>query len=75
MEHSIGHICFAQRVTHPEITETTEFFERNGNIFRAPLSNAVMPDGFRTGRLECNTELWKQYGGMILGAFDRLIES
>lgn len=66
---SKGHICFAKRYIG-EMLDTTEFFERDGNVFRAPISDAIMPDGYRTGRFECSKELFDRFKPMLLSGFD-----
>ena len=33
-----------------------EYFERNNQIYSAPTSNVIMPDGYRTGRWEVRKE-------------------
>lgn len=35
-----------------------EFFVREGGVYRAPVTNVVMPDGFRAGRFECTLASW-----------------
>lgn len=67
---SKGHICFAKRYTDTEMLETVEFFDRDGVVFRAPFSDVIMPDGYRTGRRECSRELFEKYRGILLGGFD-----
>ena len=46
---SDGSIAFV----HSELDGSDyELFRRGGSVYRAPVSNAVMPDGFRCGRWE-----------------------
>ena len=47
MDKSEGHLGFA---------DGFEFFLRNGNLYQAPLSDVIMPDGYRTGRWEGKTQ-------------------
>lgn len=43
VQRSVGHICFACRL---------EYFERDGEVYRAQSCAPVMPDGYRFGRWE-----------------------
>jgi hypothetical protein len=38
-----------------------EMFERDGGVYRAPVSSVVMPDGFRSGRWVCDSVRWAGY--------------
>ena len=47
------------------IINNTEYFQRDGIIFQAPLSNVVMPDGYRCGRFLCNASRWNEAEQLI----------
>ena len=71
--NSNGHICWAQQIEcNGEITTNHEFFMRDGNIFTAPMSNALMPDGYRVGRFECTKKAFDEFKHIILSRFDRI---
>jgi len=83
MEKSKGHICFAQTAINEFCFDYVEFFERLGEsplldyelqVFRAPVTNVIMPDGYRCGRWECSRKHFDQYKNVILGTFDHIIE-
>ena len=49
LEHSKGHICFVQG------NDTIfEYYDREGQIYRAPAYAVIMTDGYRCGRWECS---------------------
>ena len=73
MQESKGHLFWASRTEcGGELTLNTEFFVRDGYVFRAPMSNAVMPDGYRVGRYECTIKLFEKFKDTILSSFDRV---
>ena len=72
MDKSSGHICFAQSQSIPDFVETFEFFERKGEIYRAKISDAIMPDGFRTGRFEAKTEIFNKYKETVLSGYSKV---
>ena len=69
--NSKNHICWTQH-TKDGLTFNTEFFVRNGEVLRAPISNAVMPDGYRAGRWECSKEHFDKFKDVILSGFDEV---
>lgn len=62
---SKGHICFVRIYRNPECVDMVEYFERNGDVFRAPMSCVIMPDGYRVGRFECPVRMWDQLKELI----------
>lgn len=62
---SKGHLAFAGGSAG-----TVEFFTHDGAVYRAPVSNAIMPDGYRTGRFECSLKMFENFRGVILNGFD-----
>ncbi len=50
---SQGHFAFVE--SH-DGGEASELFIRNGELYRAPVGNAIMPDGYRSGRWENKAE-------------------
>lgn len=72
--NSKGHILWAQLTEcNGNITTNHEFFIRDNNIFKAPMSDVVMPDGYRVGRFECNKEQFYRFKDVILSRYDRII--
>jgi hypothetical protein len=47
IKKSKGHIKFIWNNTY-------EYFDRNGEVFLAPVHNPIMTDGYRSGRWECS---------------------
>lgn len=73
MQESNGHLFWASHTEcNGELTINTEFFVRDNKVFRAPMSNAVMPDGYRVGRFECSKELFDKFKNVILSSFDKI---
>jgi len=59
VEKSKGHICF-----HGNF----EFYERSGEVFRAPLHTGNVFDGeYRIGRWECSKAHFERFKNIILG--------
>ena len=52
MDKSKGHMFF---------TKTHEFYEYQGQVYRAWISNPVDIDGCRIGRWECSKAHWDKY--------------
>lgn len=52
VKKSKGHIGF---------TDDFEYFERGGEVFRAPFSDVIMPDGRRSERWEGSVEHFGRY--------------
>ena len=57
---SKGHLCWLYR---GEVEEPIEYFERDGEVRKAPASDVIMPDGYRSGRWVCNA-----------GSYQKLLE-
>jgi hypothetical protein len=57
---SKGHLYWIKVMRNPECVEMIEYYERDGDVFRAPMSCVVMPDGYRVGRFECPARMWNQ---------------
>lgn len=57
-DKSMHHYCFS-------LDGKFEFFERNCSIYKAPMSNAIMPDGFRSGRFECYAHAWESHAKVL----------
>jgi hypothetical protein len=73
MEESKGHLFWAAYTeAGGELTTNIEFYVRDGEVFRAPMSNAIMPDGYRVGRWECKKELFDKYKDMLLASYDKV---
>ncbi len=53
IKRSKGHICFAIRRHNNDILERIEFFEREGHVYIASITDAIMSDGYR-----CNNVRW-----------------
>lgn len=56
MEKSKGHLEFRLGPNGLQ-----EYFIKWGEVYRAPISDAIMTDGYRTGRWECSIRHWEQY--------------
>lgn len=56
-DKSEGHLGFC----YPDEFPAFEFFTRGEEVYRASLSNPVMPDGYRCGRWETNMFHWNHY--------------
>jgi hypothetical protein len=54
MDQSKGHIAFSH-------DGQSELFGRDGQIYIAPVSNVIMPDGYRCGRWECEAGHLNRY--------------
>jgi hypothetical protein len=52
MIKSNGHLCFLG---------VFEYYLVDDLVLRSPISNCVMPDGYRSGQFECSLELAKCY--------------
>jgi len=72
MERSKGHMFFAQYHRNPEILETVEFYMRDNEVYRAPLSSVVMPDGYRCGRWVCEKSLFDKYEAVIVETYHNI---
>ena len=46
-----------------------EYFQRGDGIYRAPLANPVMTDGYRCGRWECYPHGWTLLSEILVDAF------
>jgi hypothetical protein len=57
MRKSQGHITF---------TATAELYEQDGEVYKAPLSNAFDLDGRRHGRWECSRSHFDRYRDVII---------
>jgi len=57
MKKSKGHICFWKGF---------EFFERNGDVFRANTHNPIQTFGARHGRWECSRAHFDHYRAVIV---------
>jgi hypothetical protein len=58
LEKSKGHIKFIWNNTY-------EYYDRDGEVYLAPIHNPIMPDGYRSGRWECSRshyEIFKAKG-------------
>jgi len=67
MDESKEHIVWAQSLgCNGEPVTTYEYYSRDGEVYRAPISSVVMPDGYRSGRWECSLDKWHQYKDMLL---------
>lgn len=62
---SKGHLFFVKIQRNPEMMEMVEYYQRDRTVRRAPLSDAIMPDGFRTGRYECAIEQLPMLKGIL----------
>ena len=67
---SRGHLCWVRIHLNPECSDLVEYFERDGEVKRAHVSEAVMPDGYRTGRFECKMSQW----GFLKSLLEQLYE-
>ena len=65
VEKSKGHRCFCRPAGLQSSTPTVEYFEKGGEIFRAPVSNPVMTDGYRCGRFECHSRQWGHLASLM----------
>jgi hypothetical protein len=73
MHESKRHIVWAQGLEcNGELATTYEYCERNGDVYRAPLSSVVMPDGYRVGRWECSLSMWARYKDMLLKQYSKV---
>lgn len=66
IEKSKGHICFATKRNNNGALEEIEFFEKEGHVYIASITDAIMPDGYRTGVWECSTGMFYHYKSMLL---------
>lgn len=57
MEKSKGHICFNGEF---------EFYEKQGEVFRANKSNVIDIYGYRIGRWECSIKQFNLFKDFIL---------
>ena len=48
------------------VINNVEYFQRQGNIYQAPLDNVIMPDGYRCGRFECKASRWNEAEKLIV---------
>jgi hypothetical protein len=53
---SAGHISFV---------DGYEWFDRAGEVYRAPISACVMPDGYRCGRWESSRDHWNRRAAFV----------
>jgi len=44
-----------------------EYFDRGGEVYRAPLSSVIMPDGYRSGRWECSRSHFDTFREFVTG--------
>lgn len=59
VKHSSGHIVATS-------DGTTEFYARDGEVYRAPMASPVMTDGYRCGRWECSLSHFGHYRNVIV---------
>jgi hypothetical protein len=60
IQKSAGHIAFAYG-------GTVEYFERSGEVYRAPMDNVLDVDGYRHGRWECSRGRWDRMPAEFFG--------
>jgi len=60
MKQSNGHLCFA-------FDSKVEFYERQGEVYRASSLNPVLSDGYRPGRWECSRDHFDRFREVIVG--------
>lgn len=70
MKKSKGHICFGINAGN-----STEFYQRDNEVYRAPVGNPIMPDGYRCGRWECSIVHFHRFEQVILSGFDQVLRS
>jgi hypothetical protein len=73
MTESKGHICFASYHDTPDTVRWVEFFRRNCQVYIAPMLNAIMPDGYRSGRWECDEASWVAFANVILDRYETVV--
>jgi hypothetical protein len=67
MEKSKGHISFS-------FDKKWELFEKNGEVFIAPVDNAIMTDGRRVGRWESSISHFMHFAALYRDQFEYLPE-